>query len=360
VHLTPRLFGDAGVYGGAERYSLELARAMARSTRTTLVAFGDASRRTVTAEGLAVHVLGPSFRVRGEEFNRLHPALFGLLHQADVIHCHQPRLVASETAALYARATGRRVFATDLGGGGWGLSSRIDTDRLFHGHLHISEFSRQAAGHEGRADASVILGGVDGDTFSPAGSGVRENLVVFVGRLVAHKGVDELIEALPDGLELEIIGRPYDEAFARRLTALAKGKRVRFRHDATDADVLSAYRRARCVALPSVYRASSGAVTAVPELLGQTLLEAMACGTPALCTSVGAMPEVVEDGVTGRVVPPNRPDLLRAALEQFRDDPERSDAMGRAGRERVTLRFAWPAVVRRCLLAYGWTSRGAA
>ena len=52
----------------------------------------------------------------------------------------------------------------------------------------------------------------------------------------------------------------------------------------------------------------------MPELLGQTLIEGMACGTPAICTDVASMPEVVEDGVTGFVVPPNDPAYLGAKL----------------------------------------------
>ena len=68
-----------------------------------------------------------------------------------------------------------------------------------------------------------------------------------------------------------------------------------------------------CVVLPSVYRSAAGE-TKVPELLGQTLLEGMACGLPAVCTRVASMPEVVDDGVTGFVVPPNDPTALGERL----------------------------------------------
>jgi glycosyltransferase involved in cell wall biosynthesis len=95
-----------------------------------------------------------------------------------------------------------------------------------------------------------------------------------------------------------------------------------------------------------------GGQTRVPELLGQTLLEGMACGAPAVCTAVASLPEVVEDGVSGFVVPPNDPAALRAALVRLRDDPAAAAAMGRAARRRVLDRFTWPAVVRRCLDAY--------
>src|SRR5262249_25532314 len=157
-------------------------------------------------------------------------------------------------------------------------------------------------------------GGVDTEKFSPDPAVPREPVVLFVGRLVPHKGVNYLIEALPDGLTLEVIGRPYDAGFAAELRRLAAGRAVRFRADCDDAEVVRACRRALCVVLPSVYRSPAGGETPVPELLGQTLLEGMACRTPVVCTAVASLPEVVADGVTGFVVAPNDPAALGAKL----------------------------------------------
>jgi len=128
-----------------------------------------------------------------------------------------------------------------------------------------------------------------------------------VGRILPHKGIDDLIKALPEGLTLEVIGRPYGEAYLRDLRAMADGKRVVFRHECTDDELVRAYRESMCIALPSVYRTMYGDETRVPELLGQTLLEGMACEAPAMCTDVASLPEVVQSGVTGFVVPPNNP-----------------------------------------------------
>ena len=90
----------------------------------------------------------------------------------------------------------------------------------------------------------------------------------------------------------------------------------------------------------------------MPELLGQTLLEGMACGLPAVCTAVASLPEVVEDGVNGFVVPPNDARALAERLCWLRDHPETAAAMGAAARHSVLERFFWPAVVRRCLAIY--------
>ena len=99
-----------------------------------------------------------------------------------------------------------------------------------------------------------------------------------------------------------------------------------------------------------------GDETTVPELLGQTLLEAMACGTPAVCTDVASMPEVVVDQQTGFVVPPNDPSALRARLAFLRDNSESAAEMGRAGRKRVLTHFNWRSVVDKCMNAYTSTN----
>ena len=123
-------------------------------------------------------------------------------------------------------------------------------------------------------------------------------------------------------------------------------------HDASDDDLVALYRRARVVVLPSVYRDRYGVFSRVPELLGQTLLEGMACEAATICTDVASMPEIVVDGVTGRVVPAGDGAALAAAVSWMRDHEHEASSMGRAGRARVLERFTWHAVVDRCLEAY--------
>ena len=92
--------------------------------------------------------------------------------------------------------------------------------------------------------------------------------------------------------------------------------------------------------------------TTVPELLGQTLLEGMACGTLAVGTRVASLPEVVADGETGYLVPPNNPHILGECLRRLRDRPGEVERLGQAARRRVLERFTWSATLRRCLAAY--------
>jgi len=357
IHVVPALFGPSGVAGGAERYGLELARAMSHVVATTLVTFG---HRTVDDRdgALAIRVLGPAHYVRGQQNNPLTARLLPALRHAAVVHCHQQHILASSLTAIYCRLTGRRVFVTDLGGGGWDISAYVSTDQWYHGHLHISQYSRRVAGHASNPKAHVILGGVDADRFCPGSPAPRSGDVLFVGRILPHKGLDYLIEALPPDLPLTVVGPPADEGYVGELKRLAVGKRVTFRHGVDDAALVDAYRRARCVVLPSVYRTRYGQETRVPELLGQVLLEAMACATPVIATKVASLGEVVDDGTTGFLVPPNDAAALRAKLEWFRERPAEAEAMGAAGRERVTHHFTWPLVVTRCLSAYGLGHNG--
>lgn len=349
AHLVPAPFDpDDGIIGGAERYSFELARHMARRRPTRLITFGD---RPGTREvgGLPVTVLGARY-VRGQRSNPISTGLWRELRYAEVVHCHQQHVVASSVSAILGRLRGQRVFATDLGGGGFDVSACISTDGWFDGHLHISEYSRRVAGHAGNPRARVILGGVDTDRFAPAGAGGE--YVLFVGRLLPHKGVHDLIEAMPPEMPLHVVGRAMDRGYLDDLHARAAGKAVTFLHDCDDERLVEEYRRSLCVVLPSVYHTPDGRSTAVPELLGQTLLEAMACGRPAICTDVASMPEVVVHEETGFVVPPADPATLRAAIERLRADRELALRLGAAGRRRVLEQFRWEQVVARCLDAY--------
>lgn len=352
THVVPALFAaDGGVLGGAERYALELARHMAERVPTRLVTFGPQTRE-LRDGALDIKVLGKPWRVRGQDGNPFAFRLLGEIRRADVIHCHQQHILASSLLAAGCRLTGRRVFVSDLGGGGWDVSTYLSTDRWYHGHLHISEYSRSVFGHAGKVWAHVVLGGVDTHKFSPDPGVARDDTVLFVGRLLPHKGVNYLVEAVPNDMQLEIIGQAYAPPFVAELHRLAGGKQVRFRADCDDQELVRAYRRALCLVLPSVYRSPFGHDTQVPELLGQTLLEAMACATPVIATDVASLPEVVDHGVTGFVVPPNNPVALAEKLLWLRDHPGEARAMGEAGRQRVLERFTWPEVVRRCLEIY--------
>lgn len=354
VHVAPASFGSDGQVGGGERYVVELARAMAERVPTTLVTFGREPRS---------YALGPltgevvrnwiPFESWADPFN---PRFLSRLEGADIIHVHQPRMMMPTLALFYGRKKSVPVFATNLGASGTFVHKLVDLRRLYAGHLHISHFSRQRYGHGGLATARVVFGGVDTSRFSPDPAANVTGGVLFVGRLLPHKGINYLIEAVDADTPLTIVGRRWFKTqaadFNALLQTLALGKRVRFDEQCDDASLPDLYRRSLCTVLPSVYVSVSGETYPVSELLGQTLLESMACGRPAICTNVGGMPEVVRDGVTGFVVPPNDPAALRERIAWLRAHPAEADAMGRAARAHVLEHFSWSSVVDRCLAAY--------
>lgn len=358
VHVVPAVFDRRlGVLGGAERYAMELARHMSHLVPTTLVAFGPQDTRA-SIGNLKIRVIGNPIHIRGQSQNPFSFRLFAELRSATVVHCHQRHVLTSSLSAAFCRLTGRKVFVSDLGGGGWDLSAYMPTDHWYHGHLHLSEYSRQISNHKEFDRAHVISGGVDVEKFSPGSHVGGDAPVVFVGRLLPHKGVDQLVRAVTFDQPLDIIGSALDPRYLKDLLKLAEGKQVRFRHGCTDQEVVEAYRRARCVVLPSVYTDMYGGKTRVPELLGQTLLEGMACGVPVICTDVASMPELVNHGNTGFIVPPNDVDSLSDRIQWFRSHASEAASMGAAARESVLARFTWPRVIERCFDHYSAASGG--
>jgi starch synthase len=99
------------------------------------------------------------------------------------------------------------------------------------------------------------------------------------------------------------------------------------------AEVIQLLTHALAFVCPSVY-----------EPLGIVNLEAMACATAVVASRVGGIPEVVDGGVTGLLVPAEDPASLADALNMLLRDPGRADAMGCAGRERAVAEFSWDAV----------------
>jgi len=353
VHVVPALFGHEGVYGGAERYALELARMMAERVPTRLVAFGSTPMNRPDGR-LRIDVVRNLIPYRRFRFDPIGPMLAPHLAWANEIHYHQTHTFMSGVSLIIGKLTGRRVFTSHLGGSGFGLHRLTDLTGHYDGHLHISEFSRRTFGHADLKSARIIGGGVDPVLFHPPNSPPAREYVLFAGRLLAHKGIDYLVEGVPAEVPLIVAGRPWRHAmaFLERVRGLALGKNVRFEENSTDAELRTLYQSALCVVLPSVYQSADGGHHPISELLGQTLIEGMACGTPAICTAVGGMPEIVEDGVSGFVVPPNDPGALGEKIRWLRNHPVEADAMGRAARERICTHFTWNAVVDRCLLAY--------
>ena len=360
VHVAPTLFGPAGIFGGGERYPLELGRALARHVDCELVTFGRA-RRSWAEGGLRIRVLRSLALVGGHPAHPLAVGLGKAVGAADIVHTHHLRSAPSRLAALGARVRRIPTVVTDhgLAGGDWAGLLPLLFDRF----LTVSAYSAR----ELRAPASrtrVVYGGADPARFSPLSTDVRRG-ILFVGRLTPHKGIDRLIAALPAGAELRVAGSPGHDPdpperdYPNLLARLAERRRVEFLGAVSEDELSLLYRQARVFVLPSVHRTCYGREVAVSELLGLTALEAMASGTPVVASRIGGLPEVVEDGVTGFLVEPGDVAELRARLEELLRAPRLAERLGRNGRERVLETFTWQACAERCLAAYSELTTGA-
>ena len=188
---------EEGTRGGGERYPLELARAMARHVDTRLVTFGNHRRSWVEA-GLDVRVLPTRTRFAGDILNPV-SELFPLeLLGGDIVHAHQYKSIVTNISLLVGRMLRKRVFCTDHGGSARHYADRLRLDHLVNGFLAVSEFAAaQFPKFAGRS--SVIYGGVDNVRFSPSKEVERRREVLFIGRVLPHKGIDVLIEATRRG-----------------------------------------------------------------------------------------------------------------------------------------------------------------
>ena len=165
--------------------------------------------------------------------------------------------------------------------------------------------------------------------------------VLCVARLVPKKGIDLLIEAAAQlrsripNLSVEIIGGgPLEESLKLQAKVLGDTGRIRFLGPQASDQVEAAFRRCSMVVL-ACRVAEDGDRDGMPTVL----TEALARGLPVVSTTVAGIDELVRDGETGLLVPPEDPAALADAIEVLRRDRELARRLGRAGRELVAQRF---------------------
>ena len=334
AYLTPLFFDESSYLGGGERYPLNLARGVHLATkgdyRIDLISFGREEKRFQIAEGVDLHVL-PVAHTPRRELDVVSWALPAALAKADVVHIHQAYTRCAEMGLLVAKQLRKPVCITDHGGETSRLGIEIGHLELVDRVIAYSDFG--ASLYKTTRPIEVIKGGVDAELFQPPKIRPRRDRVLFVGRLLPHKGIDMLINAMPPDILLTVCGRPYNPKFFEKLKKLAIGKKVEFVTDGDDKRIKDLYARAWATVLPSVYRDSDGNTHTAPELMGFTLLESMACGTPAIASRVGAMPEFIRHGETGFVF--DSFDEIPLILRSLIHDPMLVRQMGERGRNVV-------------------------
>lgn len=345
----------SGAVGGAETFTVDLCRTMrdlGAEPGVLFVTRGEPMGARLDAAGIPHASLGLG---RGREVIRHPQALAkavralgpdgalvpngGYLTAALRVGGYRGRVVAViHDAGQFTPITSydRVVRPLDRAIGYW--ASDVD--------VAVSDFMlSRVSGKPRRGQLVRIYNGVDLDVYtgSPEPTNGEAVTIAYAGRLVEGKGVDVLLRAFAVGLAREgVILRIAGDGPARpALEGLAADLRL---NGAVEFTGLT-------LDMPAFWRACDVATMPSDRLLesfGMAAVEAMACSKPVVVTANGGLSEVVDDGVTGLVVPRGHAEALSEALVSLTGDAERRYAAGHAARARCEQRFD----IRDCAASY--------
>jgi glycosyltransferase involved in cell wall biosynthesis len=258
-------------------------------------------------------------------------------------HLHNHFGDSSCTVAMLAAELGGFTFSFSLHGPGiffepftWRLDEKLKR-ALFVSN--ISHFCRSQAmifcPPEKWDRLHIIHCGVDPDLFKRVEHTGRGTRLLTVGRMASVKGMPVLLDAIkqlqanhPD-LKLTVVGDgPERKAFEQRAKDLGIADRVDFVGYQSQAEVRERLNETDLFVLPSF-------AEGVPVVL----MEAMAAGVPVATTRIAGVAELVDDGTSGRLVPPGDGQALAQAIDELLNDPDKRNAFGQAGRTKVAAEF---------------------
>lgn len=279
-----------------------------------------------------------------------------------------------------------RPWKAEQLGGGYAVSSEIERT-AYHGAAAIvavsegmrADILRSYPGLD-PATVRVIYNGIDTEQWHPVedaetlaalGIDPTRPSVVFVGRITRQKGLPYLLRAAelldPEVQLILCAGAPDTPEILAEVEGLVRG--LQETRDGVVWIDRHLSRHELCVALTA---ATTFVCPSIYEPLGIVNLEAMACGAAVVGTATGGIPEVVVDGVTGRLVPieqvsdgtgtPLDPEAfvadLARVLSEVVSDREAAKAYGQAGRERATTAFSWQRIAEQTAALYAEVIRG--
>ena len=376
------------IYGGAGVHVTELVRALRTDTEVRVRCFGEPRDE---ADTFAYHVPAELAAANGSI------TTLGVDLQmaqdcggADVVHSHTWYANAGGHLAKLLHGVPHVVTAHSLEplrpwkaeqlGGGYRVSSWIEETAFEAADMVIAVsdgMRRDILSSYPALDpqkVTVVYNGIDLERWTPLhdadkaralGIDPDRPAVIFVGRITRQKGLPYLLRAarmLPPEVQVILCaGAPDTPEILAEVTGLVEG--LQAERDGVvwidrllpNDELRAALTASTVFVCPSIY-----------EPLGIVNLEAMACGLPVVGTATGGIPEVIVDGVTGRLVPiqqltdgtgtPTDPEAfvrdLAAALTEVASDPERAARMGAAGRERAETEFSWTAIAEQTRAVY--------
>ncbi len=278
---------------------------------------------------------------------------------ADLYHAHSPPPVTSYFAARASKRTGVPLAVTyhcdlevpgPLGPAVIGIYRRtLEAYTMEQASGVIATTQTYAATSKSlwKLDPAVIPNAVDTRRFSPdiPGEGVRERygigeepLALFVGRLVPHKGIEYLLQAIRQvDARLLIVGSGnYARGLKGMASSLGLEDKVIFAGRIPESEKPSYFAACDLLVLPSISRL---------EAFGIAALEAMATAKPVVVSDVPGIREVVEDGVEGLLADPMNPADIARKMATLLQNPKMRESMGDQGRRKVEETFAVAKVV---------------
>lgn len=275
-----------------------------------------------------------------------------------VVHVPEPEYIGAADLFLATLAAGKNLLLSRFGGSErdittqgvmpyWRWVQYLGRKRVGRASVAVcvSRFQMDAIRTRWkipREKMRMIYNGIDTDAFHPSSDGRSEQgkRLLFVGGSNPRKGIDLVIEAFAHvhrrhpQVSLDLLGGWDWRAQKGEAVRLGISTRIHFHPYVPHEDMPTYYRRAYAFLAPT--RAES---------FGIALAEAMACGVPVVSTPTGAVPELIDDGVHGILVPANDALALAEAVLELLNDPRRADEMGQAGRRRAQRDFSWDVIM---------------
>jgi len=217
--------------------------------------------------------------------------------------------------------------------------------------VSVSDFAVEHLGKRfphARPKLHRVYNGIDLAAFRPSDFAAPVPLIVSIGRLIEKKGFADLISACRivkakgRDLRCEIIGEgPLERTLAAQIVEAGLQQGVQLVGPKTQVAIAERLATANLFVLACTTEAEGGM-----DNLPTVIMEAMAAGLPVISTSLAGVPEMVEPGVTGNLVPPGDSAALAEAIDALLSDPAAARALGAKGRDLAATRFSAEANVR--------------
>ena len=355
IYCTDNQLENFQTLGGGERYPFELARFLASNNdkdEIHIMVFGNRDSSLIK-DGITINVVKglKPFGMINQNFSPVpfSTNFFKNISQADIVHGYHIKSDTITFSSLIAKAYQKPMVLTDFGGGGpLNFSKFMPSENLAKKILCISEFDSK---FWKVANKSIIYGGVDLKKYDFRSN--KENYVLFVGRILPHKGIDRLILAMPDNYKLVIAGHAFDKSYLAQLKKLAKGKNIEFIENATDKALINLYQNASCFVLPSTHKNINGKKVKKTELFGLVVVEAMACGTPVIVSNAASLPELVDNGYNGYIFNDGDVQDLAEKIKKVINNKTLINKMSYNGRKLVEQKYTWEKIAKNVRSLYG-------